>query len=695
LKTAAKLGACGLLLLAACRPAAHDASADKGAAAAKNGVGANWTSRNADAAEDAYSPLTQIDSSNIGRLGLAWSLDLPGEATLEATPVAVDGVLYFTGSYATVYAVDGASGKLLWTYAPETWKHNPEKMHYGFAANRGVAYDNGKIFSAASDGRLFALDAKTGKLLWSVETTDPKAPQTVTGAPRTFKGKVIIGQGGADFGQRGYVTAYDQATGQQAWRFYVVPATDKTKNASDPAMEKAAATWQGSAWKSGIGGGGPWDSLTFDPELNRIYVGTANAAPYDPSTREGDNLYTASIVALDADTGKYVWHYQLNPRDSWDYDSTQQMTLATLTIDGKPRKVVMQAPKNGFFYVIDRETGKLISAQKLGKATWASTIDIATGRPVEEKNIRYETGDLTVWPSSAGAHSWMSQSFSPKTGLVYIPYMQLGVHYAKGKEIPGGVYVSGLGIKDVEGSDALDGKGALIAWDPVQQKAAWTAPLETLWNGGAMATAGNVVFQGAADGYLYAYDAAKGQRLWRYDGRMGIIAAPMSYSAGGKQYVSVLVGYGGSAAIWGDPMNVGWKYRAPRRLLTFALDGKATLPPTPGPDKTIHPVDNPALKINPADVKAGHDLFLACAVCHGRNLVGTGGPAPDLRESQIALDPDSFWNVVHDGALLQNGMPQFQQLTRPQVMQLYAYIRDGARQAIAAQKTASVGTPAK
>ena len=505
----------------------------------------DWTARNADADETAYSRLDQISSATIGRLGLAWSLDLPGESTLEATPLAVDGVLYFTGSYGTVYAVDGASGKLRWKFAAETWKHAPMKMMMGFAANRGVAYANGRIFSAALDGRLFALDAKTGHLVWTVETTAPGSLQTVTGAPRAFNGHVIIGNAGADFGARGYVTAYDQASGKQLWRFYTTPGSSD-QNRGDPVMERAAATWHGEFWKTGSGGG-VWDNITFDSHLNRIYLGTGNGGPYDPSVRSpggGDNLYTASIVALDADTGKYIWHYQMVPKDAWDYDCTQQMTLADLTIDGKLRHVLMQAPKNGFFYVLDRTDGKLISAEKIGKVNWASSIDLQSGRPVEEKDIRYETGESIIWPGPGGAHSWMSQSFDPKTGLVYIPYMQGGVRFTKGKPQPGGVFVGGLGIKDY-GDDATDGKGALIAWDPVHQKQAWKAQLPTIWNGGTMATAGNVVLQGDAGGYLSTYNATTGQLLRHDYLGMGIIASPMSYQVNGRQYISILAGYGG------------------------------------------------------------------------------------------------------------------------------------------------------
>jgi quinohemoprotein ethanol dehydrogenase len=657
------------------------------AAGATWGADSNWPSHGGDSNETDFSRLDRIDTSNISRLGLAWALDLPGEVTLEATPLAVDGVLYFTGAYAAVYAVDGASGKLLWKYDPQTWKHNPFKMDFNFAANRGAAYADGRVFAAALDGRLVALDAKTGKLLWSVETTSPQSMQTVTGAPRTFNGKVIIGNAGADFGARGYVTAYDGATGRQLWRFYVTPGTPE-ENKGDPAMERAAATWGGQYWKNGTGGA-VWDAITFDSQLNRIYIGTGNASPYDPKVRAPtaayDNLYTCSIVALDADTGKYVWHYQINPRDSWDYDSTQQMTLAELVIDGKKRQVLMQAPKNGFLYVLDRTTGKLISAGKIGKATWADRIDLATGRPVEAKNIHYETGDVRIWPGPMGAHGWMSMAFSPKTGFVYIPYMQAGVHFWRGELQRGAVDVGGLDIKDVE-ADPLDGKGALVAYDPVQQKAVWKAQHDFIWNGGVLATAGNLVFQGTADGYVYAYDASTGRRLWQFNAGLGIIAAPMSYAVGGKQYVSVLVGYGGSAAIWGDLMNVGWKFGAqPRRLLTFALDGQAVLPPSPARDMTVKAVDNPDFTPNPKDVAIGHAMFIACAPCHGRDLVATGGPGPDLRESRIALDPSAMWTVVHDGALLQHGMPAFPMFTHDQVMQIYAYVRATAREALTAK----------
>jgi quinohemoprotein ethanol dehydrogenase len=658
---------------------------------AQNWPSHDWPSHNS-ANEDAYSALDRIDKSNVKSLGLEWSLDLEGEQSLEATPLAVDGVLYFTGSHAAVYAVDAATGKLKWKYDPQTWKQNPAKLMFMFGINRGAAYADGRVFSGTLDGRLIALDAKTGSLLWSTQTLPEAGGRTITGAPRTFNGKVIIGNAGADAGERGYVTAYDAATGRQVWRFYTTPGSPE-ENKGNPAMERAAATWSGEYWKTGTGGG-VWDSIAFDTELNRIYLATGNAGPYDPDQRSpgnGDNLYTASIVAVDADTGKYLWHYQVNPRDAWDFDSTQQMALADLEIGGKSRKVLMQAPKNGFFYVLDRQTGELLSAEKLGKVTWAQRIDAATGRPVEVKGARYETGDAVVWPSPAGAHSWQSMSFSPKTGLVYLPYMQVGVHLHKGKPQPGLFYVGGLSMSGVL-TDAEDGKGALIAWDPVAQKVRWRVQQNSLWNGGLLSTAGDVVFQGNGDGFLVAYDAASGERLWQFNAGLGIIGAPISYAVAGRQYVSILVGYGGATAIWSRLMPRGWKYGAqPRRLLTFSLGGKAPLPPTSPRSDSLNALDDPALEINDADARAGQAIFnLACSVCHGLNLNSPGSPGPDLRESRIALSEKGIWTVVHDGALLEKGMPQYLTLGPQQIREIYAYIRAGAREAQDTRKAGAV-----
>jgi quinohemoprotein ethanol dehydrogenase len=653
--------------------------------AATAGAGADWPNHGGGADETGFSQLTQINTRNVDRLGLVASLDLEGEVTLEATPIEVNGVLYFTGSRAAVYAVNAVTGELLWKYDPEIWRHHPEKLLFSFAVNRGAAYANGRVFAAALDGRLFALDARTGELLWSVETLPQGTPHTSTGAPRVFNNLVIIGNGGAEIGVRGYVTAYDQATGQQVWRFYTVPGSPE-ENAGNPAMERAAATWSGEWWRLG-GGGTVWNGITFDEELNRIYLGVGNGGPWDPELRSpggGDNLYLSSIVALDAATGEYVWHYQENPREAWDYKATPNIIMATIPIDGAERKVLIQASTNGFFYVLDRETGRLLSAEKFGRATWAERIDLETGRPVEAPNIRYENGESVLWPGGIGAHNWHAMSFNPNTGLAYIPLMQIGSRLSR-QEVPGMVRVFNITFQPVV-QEEHDGQGALVAWDPVRQRARWTVWHDTLWNGGTLTTNGGLVFQGTADGQFSAYNAQNGRRLWQYNARHGINSAPISYSVEGRQYVAVLSGYGGVTGSFGQYMNVGWKYGAARRVLIFGLDGDAQLPETAPPDMVVHALDDPNLRIDPRDVEAGRALFATCGGCHGQNLHAAGSPGPDLMESQIALNADTLYQVVHDGALLDRGMPRLDFYTREQVRQIHAYIRDGARRELAAQQ---------
>jgi quinohemoprotein ethanol dehydrogenase len=658
------------------------------------GTAENWTAPHGGFDEAAYSRLGRITDKNVGKLGLEWHLDLPDEVTLEASPLAIDGVLYFSGSYARVYAVDGVTGRLLWRFDPETWKRSPNKFTFG--ANRGVAYENGKIFVAEMDGRLDALDAKTGKLLWAADSIPPNFPlNNSTGAPRAMNGKVIIGNAGADGGARGFVTAFDANTGKLAWRFFTAPGSPD-QNKGNPVLEAAAKTWRGTYWKTGTGGT-VWNGMTFDPELNRVYIGVGNAGPYDPERRSpggGDNLYTSSIVALDASNGKYIWHYQENPRDSWDYKATPNILAATLNIDGKPRKVLMHAPTNGFFYVLDRKTGKLVNTPgKTTRITWAKGIDFKTGRPIENPNIRYENGRTEIWPGTIGGHNWQAMSYNPKTGLVYIPIHQVGALFSRNpaEQSDDAVNIMGIVLKPLVKAEG-DGKGYLVAWDPVTQKQVWRVKHDHLWNGGTLTTAGDLVFQGTAEGNFNAYSAVDGKQLWQFNAGLGIIAAPMSYSVNGKQYISVLVGWGGTAASMSGVLDVGWKYGAQaRRLLTFALDGKDTLPASAPRDPQVHALDDPDLVLHEADVQAGKQLSIVCMACHGAGFRGGGAPGPDLRESAIALRLDTFTQFVHAGRM-ERGMPQFASLSDEQLRQLHAYIRSRAREALGRREPHQAGT---
>ena len=631
-----------------------------------------WLTHGRDYAETRYSPLKQLNATTVKQLGLAWAFDTQTDRGLEATPLVADGVMYTTGSWSIIYALDAKTGKQLWKYDPQV-PHRFGAKACCDVVNRGVALYQGKVYVGTLDGRLIALDAATGKLVWSVVTVDQTQPYTITAAPRVVKGNVIIGNGGAEYGVRGYVTAYNAATGKQAWRFYTVPG-DPAKPFESEALKKAAATWKGEWWKMG-GGGTVWDAVAYDPELDLLYIGTGNGSPWNQHVRSpggGDNLYLSSIVALRPSTGAYVWHYQTTPGDQWDYTATQHMILADLTINGRVRKVLMQAPKNGFFYVLDRATGELLSAEAFATVTWAKGVDKKTGRPIEVSGARYPEKPSQQMPGPLGAHNWMPMSFNPQTGLVYIPAQENGFVYIRDQRFTyrPGMWNVGLDWTPFVELPAALPTGSLLAWDPVAQKERWRVPYQMMWNGGTLTTAGNLVFQGTSDGRFIAYSADKGEKLWEVNVGTGVIATPMTYELGGVQYVSIMAGWGGAFALTGgySPAPV-----VPGRVLTFALNGKGALAQSTPPNMPkVTPLELTASK---ETLALGAGLFAQhCSVCHGLVAVGGGGVLPDLKLSAPSTF-GKYQQIVRDGARAEAGMPAFNQaLSVEQVEAIRAYV---------------------
>jgi quinohemoprotein ethanol dehydrogenase len=639
--------------------------------------GDDWPGTGRTYNEQHFSPLAQIDQANVGTLGLAWSMDL-GMGNAASQPVEVGGVLYFSTGMSVVHAVDVRTGKLLWRHDPEVWRRGGIEMRQ-YWGNRGIAWWNGKLYTGTVDGQLIALDAKTGKPVWTAQTVPVGGGQYITGAPRVFKGRIIIGQGGSDNSlTRGYVTAYDAETGQQVWRFHVVPG-NPADGFENKAMEMAAKTWTGEWWKWG-GGGAPWNAMTYDAETNSVLIGTGNGYPWNRRIRSpggGDNLFLCSIVALDADTGAYKWHYQINPGDTWDYNASMDIHLAEIMLDGQRRKVAMTAPKNGFLYVIDRTNGKLLKAIRIAeKITWASGIDMTTGRPIELPEARYPDGKMfAIWPSPRGAHSWMPSAFSPKTGLIYIPQIEHGINIDDKGLTKDNWKPFGVNFGPPTG-DPLDNRSALVAWDPSTGKQAWKVDQPGGWTGGALATAGGLVFQGRIDGRFSAYAADSGKELWSFAAQTGILAAPITYRVAGKQYVSLLVGVGGSASTEASShAGIAYDGRTQKnRVLTFVLGGKAKLPAPPPRYVAEAPED--------ADYKPDADLALKglyvfgpnCMNCHGVNAVGAGW-APDLRTSAIPQSKEAFAELLRGGLLMANGMPRFAELTDEQLEAMRQYLR--------------------
>ena len=652
----------------------------------------NWLAHGRTYDEQRHSPLTRIDSTNVSGLGLAWHWDTGDTRGLEATPIVVDGVLFSTGTWSRVYANDGRTGELLWTYDPQVPR---EWGRYACCdvVNRGVAVWKGRVFVGTLDGRLVALDAGTGSVLWQTLTIDPERPYTITGAPRVVNDLVVIGNGGAEYGVRGFVAAYDTGTGARRWRFWTVPG-DPALPFEDAAMERAASTWHGPDWWTVGGGGTVWDSMAFDPELNLLYVGVGNGAPWNRDLRSpggGDNLYLASIVALDADTGEYVWHYQTTPGETWDYTATQHMILADLEIDGAVRKVLMQAPKNGFFYVLDRTDGTLLSAEPYVRMNWATHVDPATGRPVEIPEARHPDGMALVWPSANGGHNWHPMSYSPATGYVYIPVIDMAFPFERDRDFAyrPGVFNSGIDIgpllppKTVE--DRIEMlrsiRGHLAAWDPVRQREAWRVPHPASWNGGVLSTAGNLVFQGRSDGYFAAYAADTGALLWEAPVHTGIVAAPVTYEIGGEQYVAVLAGWGGSFTLFtGVPRQPG-NFLSRGRLLAFKLGGDATLPEPPTMSMPIP--EPPAIEASESELARGEVLYHTwCTPCHGAD-VSSSGALPDLKYAPAAVH--ARWDaIVRQGVYEALGMPRFDHLlSAEESAAIQAYVVDRTRKEIA------------
>lgn len=685
------------LFLASCSGANGPALDDRA-------VDRDWALHGQSADGARFSPVSNIDVNNVKQLGLAWSFKIEPDRGLQATPIVVNGVMYVTGPYSIVYALDAATGRELWHYDPEVDRGITDRGCCG-PNNRGVAVADGKVYVGVFDGRLISLDAKSGKLLWSVDTiVDHGRNYTITGAPVIAGNVVVIGNGGSEFGVRGYITAYDVSTGKQAWRFFTVPGGPGSPDSNSKAMKIAQPTWFGKGYIEQGGGGTVWDSMIYDPDLDLLYIGVGNASFFNRTLRsdgKGDNLFVSSIVALRPATGEYVWHYQTTPGDSWDYTATQNMILAELKIEGRKRKVIMQAPKNGFFYVLDRVTGEFISAKNFVPVNWASGIDPKTGRAiVNESIVRYNASEAKiVSPDSVGAHNWQPMSYSAQTGLVYIPAQitagffqglpqapmskHLGTMNVGGITGPAPVPPPGRGdvVKDNkfpnlgnnQDRDAIarSWKGRLIAWDPIRQKAVWARDYETIWNGGLLSTGGNLVFQGTADGRLVAYRASDGKQLWQFFAQTGVMAPPVTYRINGVQYIAVAAGWGGIFPLLNGALAPKVSVVSSARILVFKLGGKEKLPPQELPDRPLValPTDGSI-----QDKESGAlNYAIHCSACHGAAAVAGGAGPPDLRTMSPEIF-DAFPTLVK-GALTSVGMPDFSdKLSDKEILQIRHYI---------------------
>lgn len=622
--------------------------------------------------EDRFSPLGQINTENVDDVGLAWEVSMDSQRGLEATPIVVDGVMYVTSTWSRVFAFNAKTGESLWKYDPEVPRDWAARGCCD-VVNRGVAVADGRLFVGTFDGRLVALNKDDGSVLWSVNTIDRDKPYTITGAPRVAGNKVVIGNGGADYMVRGYFSAYDVETGKMSWRFYSVPA-NTTGPFEHEELAAAAKTWDpNSLWEMG-GGGTAWDSMAYDPDLNLLYVGTGNGAPWPAFQRSpsgGDNLYLSSILAINPDNGKLVWHYQTTPGDSWDYTATQHMILTELDWQGENRKVLMQAPKNGFFYVLDRETGELLAANKFVRATWATHVDMESGRPMLTDTADYSEKSNVIFPATLGGHNWHPMSYSPETGLVYIPAQDAATYFSPDRI---SIVLDSMHRADMErmAPDPWIGFAVLVAWNPVTRGIEWTAPYPTFGNAGVLSTAGNLVVQGDAQGYVNFYDAKSGDRLRRIATRTGIIAPPISYEIDGEQYVAVLAGFGGALFVLMEQGMAAKKYRNNGRLLVFKLGG-GEVPLAADLENPLPPPAGDQIAMLSADATRGRMTYVTrCGACHG--WFGQTGLMADLRR----LSPSTIENLeamIFDGPFQHKGMPSFTgQFSDEEVADLKAYL---------------------
>ena len=655
---------------------------------------ANWVMYGRTYDDHRFSPLTQINEQTIGKLGLAWTRELGTTRGLEATPLVENGVIYTTSAWSVVYALDAKSGDVRWTYDPEV----PRSKAFFICCdvvNRGVALYRGKVYVGTLDGRLIALDQHTGKPVWSVMTVEPGKAYEISGYPRIAKRMVLIGNSGSEYGVRGYITAYDADTGAQRWRTYTVPG-NPANGFESPAMERAASTWDGEWWKAG-GGGTVWEGITYDPELDLLYFGTGNASTWYRALRNKgenkDNLYTASILAVHANDGSLAWHFQATPGDNWDYDATQPLVRADLTIGGRQRNVIMQANKNGFFYVLDRKTGEFISgATFVDGVSWASGLDPRTGRPHETSSGYAGLEPVLVSPDPSGAHNWNPMAFSPVSGLVYVSVRRNStIVHAPDRMWRYDPNNANLGMGNYEGplleqlSRLPPPAGELLAWDPVKQQPAWRVTLPSMEGGGTLATAGSLVFHGRGDGIFAAYRATDGEQLWQFDAGTGIIGSPISYVVDGHQYVTVLAGWGGAVGLFNFPWT-GKIKPGYGRILTFALGAAGSFVPRAfGHSEPPRPAIT--LNVPPSAVHDGAGLYGSnCMPCHGFNAVA--GPIPDLRYASKQVH-DQFEEIVLGGQRETLGMPSFKKiLNAEQVRAIEAYVLSRAAESAKAAPSA-------